>query len=118
MSFYCIAPKIERRHGVQRVLPTIIPGQERREHMIKNALDDNEKEQRHHRLAVENVAQDLQRSKESVITLYEILLTRYKRKARIKDFITPLVIKRVKELLRDDKQPSTIEGRRNRTSEL
>ncbi len=79
---------------------------------------DNDKEQRHHRLAVENVAQDLHRSKESVITLYEILLTRYKRTARIKDFITPLVIKRVKELLRDDSPTSDIEGRRSRSSDL
>jgi len=86
--------------------------------MIGNALDDNDKRKRHHRLAIENVAQDLHLSKESVMTLYEIVLTRYMRTARIKDFITPLVIKRVKELLKDDTPPSRIEGRRNRTSEL
>jgi len=86
--------------------------------MDGKTLDDNEKQKRHHRLAIENVAQDLHRSKESVTTLYEIVLTRYMRKARIKDFVTPLVIKRVKELLRDDTPPSNIEGRRNRNSEF
>ncbi|HXY55536.1 MAG TPA: DUF3562 domain-containing protein [Nitrospirota bacterium] len=86
--------------------------------MNGQTLDDNEKQKRNHRLAIENVAQDLQCSKESVMTLYEIVLTRYMRKARIKDFVTPLVIKRVKELLKDDTPPSTLEGRRNRNSEF
>jgi hypothetical protein len=86
--------------------------------MIDNALDDKQKQERNHRLAIENVAQDLHCSKESVMTLYEIVLMRYMRKARIKDFVTPLVIKRVKELLRDNTKPSAIEGRRNRNLEL
>jgi len=86
--------------------------------MNGNTLDDNEKQKRYHRLAIENVAQDLHRSKESVMTLYGIVLTRYMRTARIKDFITPLVIKRVKELLNDDTPTSSIEGRRNRSSEF
>ena len=86
--------------------------------MNGNALDDDEKQKRHHRLAIENVAQDLHCSKESVMTLYGIVLTRYLRKARIKDFVTPLVIKRVKELLKDNTPPPNMEGRRNRNSEL
>ena len=86
--------------------------------MNGNAPDDNEKLKRYHQLAIENVAHELQCSKESVMTLYEIVLTRYLRKARIKQFVPPLVIKRVKELIKDDTPPSAIEGRRNRNSEL
>ena len=86
--------------------------------MKENALYENVAEQRRHQAAIENVAQDLRRSIESVNTVYEIVLARYKKKARIKDFLSPLVTKRVKELLRDNTLPSDIEGRRSRFHEL
>ena len=86
--------------------------------MKENALYENVAEQRRHQVAIENVAQDLRRSIESVNTVYEIVLARYKKKARIKDFLSPLVTKRVKELLRDNTLPSDIEGRRSHFHEL
>ncbi|HTP04244.1 MAG TPA: DUF3562 domain-containing protein [Nitrospirota bacterium] len=86
--------------------------------MKENALYENVAEQRRHQAAIENVAQDLRRSIESVNTVYEIVLARYKKKARIKDFLSPLVTKRVKELLRDNTLPSDIEGRRSRFQDL
>jgi isochorismate synthase EntC len=86
--------------------------------MTGNTLYDNEKEQRYHRTVVENLAQNLDRSVEGVNTLYKIVLTRYKRTARIKDFLSPLVAKRVKELLKDDTPLSDIEGRRSHSSVL
>jgi len=46
------------------------------------------------------------------------VLARYKKKARIKDFLSPLVTKRVKELFRDNTLPSDIEGRRSHFQEL
>jgi len=81
-------------------------------------LYENVAEQRRHQAAIENVAQDLHRSIEIVNAVYEMVLTRYKKRARIKDFLSPLVTKRVKELLRDHTLPSDIEGRRSRFHEL
>jgi hypothetical protein len=86
--------------------------------MEKKALYENAAEQRHHHAAIENVARDLHRSTESVNAVYEIVLTRYKKSARIKDFLSPLVTKRVKELLQDKTLPSDIEGRRNHRREM
>jgi hypothetical protein len=86
--------------------------------MTGNTLYDNEKEQRYHRTAVENLAQNLDHSVEGVNSLYKIVLTRYKRTARIKDFLSPLVTKRVKELLKDDTPLSDIEGRRSHSPVL
>lgn len=86
--------------------------------MKENVLYENVAEQRSHQVAIENVAQDLHRSIEIVNTVYEIVLARYKKKARIKDFLSPLVTKRVKELLRDNTLPSAIEGRRSHCQEL
>jgi hypothetical protein len=91
---------------------------ERRFIMKENVLYENVAEQRRHEAAIENVAQDLRRSIESVNTVYELVLARYKKKARIKDFLSPLVTKRVKELLRDNTLPSAIEGRRSRSQDL
>jgi hypothetical protein len=86
--------------------------------MKETALYENVAEQRRHQAAIENVAQDLHRPIEIVYIVYELVLTRYKKTARIKDFLSPLVTKRVKELLQDHKLPSDIEGRRRRFREL
>jgi hypothetical protein len=86
--------------------------------MKTTALYENIAEQRRHQAAIENVAQDLHRPIETVYIVYEMVLTRYKKTARIKDFLSPLVTKRVKELLQDHTLPSDIEGRRSRFREL
>ncbi len=73
---------------------------------------------RHHQVAVENIAQSMNRSKSGVNVLYAMVLRHYARTARIKQFLSPLVVKRVKELMRDETLPADIEGRRNRSREL
>ena len=73
---------------------------------------------RHHEVAVENIARGLNRSKENVNTLYGMVLRHYGRAARIKFFLSALVTKRVKELLKEDSPLSDIEGRRSRSREL
>jgi len=83
----------------------------------KIPLQDRTSE-RHHQVAVENLAQSLNRSKEGVNILYEMVLRHYTRRARIKYFLSALVVKRVKELLKDETLPTDIEGRRNRSREL
>jgi len=73
---------------------------------------------RHHEVAVENIARSLNRSKENVTTLYGMVLRHYERGARIKFFLSALVTKRVKELLKDDTRLSDIDSRRSRSREL
>ena len=86
--------------------------------MEKNALRDIEATPRQHQLAVENLAQTLNRSIDSVNTIYQMVLRHYKTQARIKYFLSPLVTKRVKEVLRDTTPPPDIDGRRSRSGEL
>ena len=73
---------------------------------------------RHHEVAVENIARGLNRSKENVNTLYGMVLRHYERGARIKFFLSALVTKRVKELLKDETRLSDIDSRRSRSREL
>ncbi len=74
--------------------------------------------ERHHQVAVENLARSLHRSQEGVSALYEMVLRHYEKTARIKYFLSTLVVKRVKELLRDNTPPSDMEGRRRHHTEL
>ena len=69
--------------------------------MNKRILQDIEAGPRHHEIAVENLAQSLKRPKERVTTIYQMVLRHYSRTARIKYFLSALVSKRVKDLLRD-----------------
>jgi hypothetical protein len=86
--------------------------------MENNALRDIEATPRQHQVAVENLAQSLNRSIDSVNTLYQMVLRHYKMHARIKYFLSPLVTKRVKEVLRDTTPTPDIDGRRSRSGEL
>lgn len=83
----------------------------------KISLQDRTSE-RDHQAAVENLARAMNRSREVVNTLYAMVLRHYARTARIKYFLSPLVVKRVKELLREDTAPSDIEGRRRHSQEI
>ena len=74
--------------------------------------------ERHHEVAVDNLAKNLRVSREGVSTLYTMVLRHYSKTARIKYFLSALVTKRVKEVLRDEKLPSDIEGRRGRSRDL
>jgi hypothetical protein len=86
--------------------------------MENNGLRDIDATPRQHQIAVENLAQSLNRSVDSVNTVYQMVLRHYKMQARIKYFLSPLVVKRVKEVLRDTTPPADIEGRRSRSREL
>lgn len=86
--------------------------------MNKRILQDIEAGPRHHQIAVENLAQSLNRPKERVTTIYQMVLRHYSRTARIKYFLSALVSKRVKDLLRDNTPTSDVESRRSRSREL
>ena len=86
--------------------------------MNKNTLQDIEAGPRHHQVAVENLAQSLNRPTERVSTLYGMVFRHYSRTARIKHFLSALVSKRVKDLVRDNTPTSNVEGRRGRSGEL
>jgi hypothetical protein len=86
--------------------------------MDNNGLRDIEASPRQHQIAIENLAQSLNHSIDGVNTLYQMVLRHYKKQARIKYFLSPLVVKRVKEVLRDTTPPPDIDGRRSRSGEL
>lgn len=86
--------------------------------MNKNILRDIEAGPRHHEVAVENLAQSLHRSPERVTTIYNIVLRHYSRTARIKYFLSALVSKRVKDVLRDNTPTAEVESRRGHSREL
>jgi hypothetical protein len=86
--------------------------------MDEHILKDIETGPRHHEIAVDNLAKSLNRPKDHVTTLYEMVLRHYSRTARIKYFLSALVVKRVKDVLRDDAPPSDVEGRRGHSREL
>ncbi len=83
-----------------------------------NRLLERETGERHHAVAIENLAQSLHRSAAGVHSLYMIILNHYNRTARNKYFLSALVTKRVRELVREEKLPSDLEGRRGHRSEL
>ena len=86
--------------------------------MNKRILKDIEAGPRYHEIAVENLAQSVHRPKERVATLYHMVLRHYSRTARIKYFLSALVSKRVKDLLRDTTPTADIESRRGHSREL
>lgn len=64
-----------------------------------NNLYDDENERKLHLNAVETLALRIGASVEDVRRLYEIVLERFKREARVKDFLSILVSRRVEYLL-------------------
>ena len=74
--------------------------------------------ERNHQVAIENLAATMNRSTDGINVLYGIVLRHYSRRARIKVFLSPLVTKRVKELLRDTTTTPELDGRRIRGYEL
>jgi len=85
---------------------------------MDSKIFQNRTAEHHHEVAVENLAKSLNHSKQSVNSLYGMVLRHYTKRARIKHFLSALVTKRVKELLKDTTLPSDIEGRRGRSGEL
>jgi hypothetical protein len=91
----------------------------RREYiMIARKLSEAEPGPQHHQIAVDNLAKMLNCSREGVNAVYGLVLRRYMKTARIKYFLTALVTKRVKEVLRDTTPTTDIEGRKSHSREL
>jgi hypothetical protein len=85
---------------------------------MNNKILYNRTLERHHEVAVENLAKSMNHSREGINTLYAMVLRHYSKTARIKHFLSALVVKRVKELLMDNRLPTDIEGRRSHSREL
>jgi hypothetical protein len=75
--------------------------------MKTEAPFDNAHEMKMHTSVIRHISQHLDIPEEQVAKLYEIVLKRYKSRARIKDFLIVLVGRRVENLLRKwkDKHP-------------
>lgn len=87
--------------------------------MDPHSLYKNESEMRQHQSAISNLAQDLHASEVGIRPLYEIILARFNRTARIRDFLSVLVSRRVKERAMGEDLPlSDFEGKRSHPSDL
>ncbi len=64
------------------------------------AMYENEKESELHSRAIETLARDTGTTAEEVVPLYEMELVKLKETARINDFLTVLVSRRVRETLK------------------
>jgi hypothetical protein len=78
---------------------------------------------RQHQSAISKLAQDLDASEFGVKPLYEIILARFNRTARIRDYLSVLVSRRVRDRLRerarDEERPlSDFEGKRTHPNDL
>jgi hypothetical protein len=71
--------------------------------MVMIECYDNEKERAQHRLAMQRLARDLGLPVEKIGGLYEEVLGELKRTARVKDFLSILASRQVRDLLRDQK---------------
>lgn len=71
---------------------------------ISDVLYEDENERKLHLNAVEVLAQRIGNSQEEVQRIYEIVLKRFKKGAKIKDFLPILVSKRVEYLLNKRKK--------------
>ena len=74
--------------------------------MLKVECESEEKEKARHQFAIQRLARDLEIPKKEIEDLYHVLLEELNKTARIRDFISVLVSRRVKELLhhKRDKQ--------------
>jgi hypothetical protein len=86
--------------------------------MDTNPFRDIEASPRQHQIAVENLAKSMKWSINGVNAVYGLVLRNYMRNARIKSFLTALVTKRVKEVMRDTTPTTDIEGRTSHSREL
>ncbi|MCX8116439.1 MAG: DUF3562 domain-containing protein [Desulfobacterota bacterium] len=67
--------------------------------MTAETLYEDDLEKKQHLDAMQSLARDLKGVPEEVFQIYEAVLREYKKKARIKLYLSILVSKRVKELL-------------------
>ncbi len=71
--------------------------------MNNRLLYKSEAEARQHHAAINHLAEDLHRSELGIRPLYEMILARFIRTARIREFLSVLVSRRVRDLM--DSQP-------------
>jgi hypothetical protein len=67
-------------------------------------LYENELEQRLHERAIERLSRDVGKPAPEIRSVYEPLLGRLKEGARIKEYLVVLVSRKVKDMLRPDRQ--------------
>jgi hypothetical protein len=72
--------------------------------MKAEAPFDNAREMKTHTAVIRHISLQLDVPEEKVTRLYEIVLDRYRTRARIKDFLIVLVGRRVEHLLRKWKE--------------
>jgi hypothetical protein len=63
------------------------------------SLYDNEGDRKQHLHAVEMLARDMQTPADRIIVIYERELSKIKTAAKVKDYLTVLVTRRVKDIL-------------------
>jgi acyl-[acyl carrier protein]--UDP-N-acetylglucosamine O-acyltransferase len=68
--------------------------------MKELCLYEDESEQRQHISSIQRLVKDLGSSEEEIRNLYEDVLQEFKNEAKIKTFLSILVSKKVKQLLR------------------
>jgi hypothetical protein len=83
----------------------------------------NESEMRQHQAAISQLAQNLHASEVGVKPLYEIILSRFNRTARIREYLSVLVSRQVKDYFKkrakgEDRPLSDFEARRSRAGDL
>jgi hypothetical protein len=93
------------------------------ETMDQQTLYKNETEMRQHQAAISHLVQDLHASEVGVKPLYELVLARFNRTARIREYLSVLVSRRVNALMRahmTERNPpvSDFEGRRHGSADL
>jgi len=91
--------------------------------MDQQTLYKNETEMRQHQAAISHLAQNLHASEVGVKPLYELILARFNRTARIREFLSVLVSRRVKDRLQErskgeDQPMSDFEGKRSHGNDL
>jgi hypothetical protein len=91
--------------------------------MDQQTLYKNETEMRQHQAAISHLVQDLHASEVGVKPLYELVLARFNRTARIREYLSVLVSRRVNALMRvriNERSPlvSDFEGRRHGSADL
>ena len=72
--------------------------------MITTHIPGDEKEKRQHVSAINSISRETGIPDEDVTLLYEEILERYRSDARIKDFLSILVSKEVKDMLSNNKK--------------
>jgi hypothetical protein len=87
--------------------------------MHQHRLYKNDAEERQHHAAITHLAEHLHHSELGVRPLYEIVLARFNRTARIRDFLTVLVSRRVQALMRmRTTESDPFDGKRHGSSDL